>query len=112
MDRLVYFEFQDHLRATRNGKAVRCVSCDQIIRFERGTHRELRHRCGVADHPAHSDPEEVMGDPLDTDWDDDIGEVEDPLIGELLEFSDDMQGYGEDLQAYTAFTRGNYDPAG
>ncbi len=102
MERKAFFRFRDHLRCVVNGKPLLCKSCNAHIRFDPATQQELRHRCGVDDHPVDVDPAENIGDPDDTDWDDGIGEVEDPLsVGERIAFAEDVAGYGEDLREFT-----------
>lgn len=106
MDRTVFFKFRDHLRCCVNGVPVLCKQCGKHARYEPGTQLELRHQCDEAPLP------DVADDVNGPTWDDldDIGDYEDPLVGDAFAFADDMSGYGNDPQAYTAFTRGSYDP--
>lgn len=107
MERKIFFRFRDHLRCVVNGKPLLCKACNTHIRFDPVTQQELRHRCGTGDLPELHElypggPAAEIGDPADTDWDDDIGEVEDPLsVGERIAFAEDVAGYGEDLREFT-----------
>lgn len=115
MERISWFEFRGHLRQCVNGVVTRCKACDAIIRFDLETKQELRHRCGVEDHPeapggdsGASEASSPEGD--DASWDD-LDEVEDPLsLGDRFAMAEDIGGYGDDLQEITSFTRGEYDP--
>lgn len=101
MERKVFFRFRDHLRCVVNGKPLLCKACNTHIRFDPVTQQELRHLCGVEDHPIDDDLVENIGDPSDADWEDD-DVVEDPLsVGERIAFAEDVAGYGEDLREFT-----------